>query len=313
VQEIHVVVTMDCEPLRPPERQGAATSGPASLELSERAIQGYVAIAGERGWPVSFFVHPEAALAQPRLYLELAEAGHDLGLHIHPYKHDPVRFRSHFGALSAERQRVLLAEGSALWAHALGRRPTLFRPGTFSANDSTFPVLEEMGFLGGSISCPGRNYPDLYAVWSGAPVDPHRGHRTFRLLPGDLDFVNLPLSVDLSRLEERNGRHFHWDLRPDYLSADYPTIARNMVGQLQERRPAVPVLMLVTHNDHDYLDETDRVCRNYRASLAAMAQACEEAGLQAVGSTVETVCRLVRERVPPDRSFVLGHASLQTG
>ncbi|MEQ9811899.1 MAG: hypothetical protein RLO50_03900 [Azospirillaceae bacterium] len=314
MEPINIVISMDCEPVRPADRQGPATSGPNSYEDSARFIEGYAAIAREFGLPVSFFIHPETAAAHPRLFLDLESDGACLGLHLHPYKFDPETYPTHFGSLSAMRQTALVSEGTAIWQRALGRRPEYFRPGTFSANDATFAVLEELGFRGGSISCPGRNFPDLYASWIGAPPDPHRANPDFRLLPGQLDFVNLPLTVDTSRTEIRNARSFNWDLRPDYLDADYPTIAGNIVAQIVDRAPAVPMIMIVTHNDNDFTDRRDRVADNLQRSIAAIFEACDARSVPAAGATVSAVCDKVRSSVPAaPPAFTLGHAAIQTG
>lgn len=310
---IHVVITMDCEPVRPTGGT-MATSGPESYGQSAAYTEAFAGCVADHGFPVSFFIHPETALAHPGLFLELESKGACLGLHIHPYKIERTRFQNHFGALNEFEQTVLISESTARWQSAIGRRPLYFRPGTFSANDATFKVLTRLGFRGGSLSCPGRVYPDLYAAWAGTPLDPHFGHDTFRLMPGDLDFVNLPLSVDTSHMEMVKGRSFYRDLRPDYLEADYDSIANNMVRQLRERQPAVPILMVVTHNDNDFTCPDDRVRRNLERSLSAIQNACDRADVTAQGATVESVCDLVRERidrVKPD--FVLGHASIQAG
>src|SRR5690606_16177301 len=162
--------------------------------------------------------------------------------------------RAHLGGLSEEDQRAVLSEATALWQRAMGRRPDYFRPGTFSANDATFRVLVDLGFKGGSVSAPNRVYRELNSIWTGAVKDPHRPHPIFRQLSGSLPFANIPLTHDYSKLEDLNGRRFHRDMRPDYHDADYHLIANNIVEQLIERRPAVPIIHMDTHNDHDYTD-----------------------------------------------------------
>lgn len=310
---MNIVVTMDCEPVRPPGREGPATSGPGSYSDSERFIRGYANLVGEFGCPVSFFVHPEAALAHSAQLLELERAGATLGLHIHPYKLDPVRYRAHFGELNETRQKAIVSEGLALWKHALDAVPRYFRPGTFSANDSTFRILAELGFVGGSCSCPGRQFPELYAVWSGAPADPHRTHEEFRLMPGAMDFVNLPLSVDLSNVRDGQGNQQLWDLRPDYLKADYDRIAGNIVSQIKARNPAVPMVMLVSHNDNDFSDPADRVAGNLRRSLTAVMDACRQHGYEPVGATVAQICDQVLALPVNQPEWVIGRASIQAG
>ena len=115
-------------------------------------------------------------------------------------------------------------------------------------------------------------------------------------------------------MENRNGRLFHWDLRPDWQVADYRKIATNIVQQVVARNPAVPVIQMVTHNDHDYMDPDDRVCRNFRTVLQEVTDACKRAGMTPVGGTFETVVDLFREnRIATSDEFVYAHASMLTG
>lgn len=297
---IKVVVTMDCEPTTATSHPTA--TGPATWDLGERATCGYAEIAREFGFPVTYFIHPEAALAQADMFDGLRKQGACLGLHIHAWKyamwrHAGKRYMRHYGGLSADEQRAILAEAGALWQGALGEWPKYFRPGTFSANDAIFRVLAEMGFLGGSCSVPGRLMPEMQAAWVGAEPDPHRAHPDFRLIAGELDFVNMPLAVDFSiSLEGRNGRRFHPDLRPDtdwqtQYGLTYDTIAENIVSQVVARQPAVPVINLVSHNHYDYRDPQAPATIRLRDALRALCAAAEKAGVQLVGATLETVVK----------------------
>lgn len=314
MEKIYVVVSMDCEPIRSPENISLATSDPVSYKDSARFIRAFAAKSAEYQFPVSFFIHPEVAVAHPEVFWEQEKNGATLGLHIHPYKIKDTRFVSHFGALLENQQRTILAEASAVWHSAIGRRPLYFRPGTFSANDSTFRVLEDLGFLGGSISCPGRLYPDLYAVWTGAPLDPHRANASFRLMKGNLNFINVPLTVDISQPKQSGAHSFYRDLRPDYLESDYFQTARNIVERLKSQKPIVPVLMVVTHNDNDFTDPNDRVSQNYDIVLEAITKACAKADVEPVGVNLEFVCDLVHQQTDSNSPrFVIGHDSLQAG
>jgi hypothetical protein len=57
-----VVLTMDCEPTTATSHPAA--TGPANWSAGEDAVLEYVEIAAQYGLPVTFFVHPEAAVAQ---------------------------------------------------------------------------------------------------------------------------------------------------------------------------------------------------------------------------------------------------------
>jgi peptidoglycan/xylan/chitin deacetylase (PgdA/CDA1 family) len=300
--EIYVAISMDCERGRSFTHPDA--SGPVDVEASSDWVRAYVDLAGAHGFPVSFFLHPEVAEGQTDLFLELEREGACLGLHLHPWKFGDGRYRAHLGGLSEASQRAVISEAAALWHRAIGRRPLYFRPGTFSANDATFGLLVELGFRGGSISAPGRVYRDLCSIWTGAEKDPHRPHGAFRQRKGDLPFANLPLTHDYSSLEERNGRLFHRDLRPDYADADYPRIADAIVRQIIDREPAVPMITMVTHNDHDYTDPGDPVRRNYDIVLEQIQAACERHGVQPVGTTVDVLCDMVLALPDHEDAFV---------
>ena len=311
--KLRIVMTMDCEPTTA-LTDGSAT-GPSDWAFGERAVRGYAAIARAYDWPVSFFVHPETAEAQPDLFLGLEREGAHLGLHVHPWKyamsrHAGRRYLEHWGGLPDDEQRALLDEAGAIWATAFGRRPDHFRPGTFSANDSTFRILSEAGFVGGSCSLPGRQMPEMRANWTGTEPDPHRAHPVFRQMAGRLDFAEMPVSVDFSRsLQGKVGGRFHPDLRPDIdwqakFDLGYREIADAIVAQIVERRPAVPVLNLLTHNQFDYTDPSDAACLRLRQSLDAVVAACEAHGVEPTGATVGDVTAAVRALPVPESPFV---------
>ena len=313
MDKIHILITMDVEPALEATTRPDGASGPLDYEQSDRFIRGYARRAAARGYPVSYMLHPEVTAHHARLFLDLEAEGACLGLHIHPWKFGDGHYKAHFGGLSAEQQCAILSEASAVWYGNMGKRPRYFRPGTFSANDNTFGVLERLGFLGGSVSIPGRVYPDLNAVWAGAALDPHRANDAFRQVPGNLNFVNIPLSVDVSGVEDRGGRKFHWDLRPDWVNADYRCIARNIVSQVLSRDPEVPVVHMVTHNDNDYSDDEDRVCRNFETVLDQIAIACREAGREPVGATFADIVGLLHGNAHRRRDFVFADSTMLTG
>lgn len=311
--KMHILVTMDVEPPLGDGARPEGASGPRCYADSRRFIEGYVGCAARHGWPVTFMIHPEVTHHHADLFHRLEREGACLGLHLHPWKFSDGHYRAHFGGLDTQGQLAILSEAVAIWQAGLGRRPLYFRPGTFSANDATFGVLEYLGFRGGSVSIPGRVYPDLNAVWAGTVPDPHRAHGVFRQLPGDLAFVNIPLSVDLESDEVRGARRFCWDLRPDWLSADYRRIAGNIVRQVLARAPAVPVVQLVTHNDNDFADPDDRVRRNLVTALDEIRIACEANGVEAVGATFADVCDAVLAGGDTGRAFVYADGTLLTG
>ena len=313
VQDIKVVLTMDCEPTTATSHPQA--TGPTNWSAGENAVLGYVNVAADYDLPVTLFIHPEAAVAQSALFRELENKGACLGLHMHPWKyslwrHHGRRYLAHYGGLSATEQQELLGEASAIWADAIGHRPDYFRPGTFSANDAMFPVLAAQGFRGGSCTAPGRLIPEMQAIWTGGQPDPHRASAFFRQAQGALDFADMPLSADVSKaLVGPSGRSMFADFRPDIdwldqYNVSYPTIATNIVNQVCQRDPAVPVLNSITHNQYAYLDSSDPVYRRLRVMLDEMMSACHRAGLRVVPATLREVADEVLARPAVQEPFI---------
>jgi peptidoglycan/xylan/chitin deacetylase (PgdA/CDA1 family) len=313
MREIKIVLTMDCEPTTATSHPAA--TGPSNWGAGEDAVLGYIEIAARYGLPVTFFVHPEAAVAQAPMFRELERNGACLGLHMHPWKyslwrHQGRKYLAHYGGLSSAEQRELLVESSAIWADAIEHRPEYFRPGTFSANDSIFAVLESQGFRGGSCTAPGRIIPEMQAIWVGGQPDPHRAHPTFRQARGNLDFANMPLSADFSMmLNGPAGRSMYADFRPDVdwpaqYQVSYRTIATNILAQVRERDPAVPVLSTITHNHYAYRDANDPVTQRLRTMLDEMMAACHAAGMSAKGATLREVTEDILARPAVQEPFV---------
>ena len=309
MKKIYVVPTMDVEPLKGDTHPTA--TGPETWEQSEKFIRGYAEQADKYGYPVSYFIHPEVAVAQSVLFEELNKNGHCVDcLHLHPWKFRDGKYKAHFGDLTENDMRASLAESISMWQSGFGRRPLYFRPGTFSANDMMYKVLVDLGFRGGSCSMPGRVWPRMKAIWTGAAPDPHRPHATFRQAVGDLEFGNMPNSADFSTLAVAKGSNFqmvegevsstdentvtcHRDLRPDWRDNDYHAVANNIVEQLIERDPSIPVMTWNTHNDNDHTDPEDRVSKNLRIMLKEITDACKSRGIEPVGATMADICDMV--------------------
>ena len=298
MKEINILLTMDCEPTLATTH--ALATGPRDWAHSERAVRGYFNIGRRYGFPASYFVHPETVLGQPSVFADLQSQGARLGLHMHPWKYsmwrfEQKRFLANYGGLTADEQRACLAESSALWREAMGYQPLYFRPGSFSANDAIFKVLTELGFRGGSCSVPGRVWADVQTVWSGAEPDPHRADGEFRQVRGNLEFANVPVSVDFSStVTGAKGRTMHPDLRPDTdwpgkHGLSYQTIATNIVAQTVARAPQVPVIVIISHNHYEYSDDGNAVTRRLVASLDAVCAACKAVGVKPVGKTLAQV------------------------
>ena len=107
-----------------------------------------------------------------------------------------------------------------------------------------------------------------------------RATPTSDLLEGPLEFANMPISVDTSQLNERDGRQFYWDLRPISTASIICEWPGTCDAQLCERDPAIRCINMLTHNDYDFADPESRVGCNYRKA------ACDETNIKAVGATL---------------------------
>jgi len=291
MKPIQILITMDVEV----PRQEAGASGPPDWETSHQYIRAYTEMAHRAGFPVSFFIHPEAAMRHRDLFEELKDTRQaDIeGLHLHPWKFLDRHYQYHLGGMTKDQQRQIISEAIAIWQQAFGRRPLYFRPGTFSANDTTFPLMVEMGFIGGSLSAPERFMPDLNAIWTGAPRDPHRGHAAMRNIAGDLPFANMPLSHDYSTPLQHGSRRVFADLRPCRNDGDMYTLVRNVMTQTLERDAPIQTIHMDTHNDNDYTDPTNKACQRYQSLLDNLHIVAKELGVPIVGSTIASVTQQV--------------------
>jgi peptidoglycan/xylan/chitin deacetylase (PgdA/CDA1 family) len=297
---LNVILTMDCEPALfecSPLTIELSGSGPATHEAGERSIRGYVEAADREGYPVTLFAHPEVAVAQPGVSLELQDAGACLGMHLHPYKFDDDRYPRDLGSFTAEQQTELVAAASKVWSDALGQHPRFFRGGVFSANDATFGVLVELGFEGGSLSCPGRILPEATAIWAGAELYPHRANLSFRHIEGDSDFVEVPISSDTSRPMERGDRReigLEWPYVPSRLY-DHAEVARSVISRGIDDGAAFPTYVTNTHQDQDYADPEHPASVNLQTIFQTLRESSSELGIGLSGATIADMCDKVRD------------------
>ena len=298
LRDVFVMFTMDCEPARKEVTAHGlrmSASGPVDYEESERSIRAHCATVSARGFPTTLFVHPEIAVNHRDLLLQLQEQGACLGLHLHPYKLDGGAYKHDLGFYSASEQRQMFAAAVDVWETALGQKPLYFRAGYFSANDSTFGVLRDLGFRGGSLSLPGRVLPEHCSIWAGAEPYPHRAHLSFRQLAGDGCFVEVPVSAATSRPVEVGAageRGYEWLYIPADIY-DHEACVRSMLERFRADSPRYAVIVTDTHNDQDYSDPGHPASLNLALILDCLESFCGQFNVRAVGSTIGALCDLV--------------------
>jgi hypothetical protein len=282
---LHFAVQIDCESTQ------HAICDPA---LGERSIRGLGEVFAETKTRGTFLVIPGDIEAHAAIYRELERAGHEIGLHIHP---KDMGYGEFLGAESAETQRKALSEAMDRFAQAMGRKPLSFCPGYASANDFTFGILEELGLRHGMVSVPTRNLPQCACVWGNSSLDPRYPHRYNRVLNGDVDFVDLPPTVDPdSRMW--GGAHPQ-DLRVELVDAKnhWYTMDKSVRRQLSQHTP-VNQLHAVTHNIFDYSDPKNFRRETYVGMVHAARQIAAREKLEFQAATLADVAAAFREAVP---------------
>lgn len=299
MRTVYVLLTMDCETARSdltPYAIRMSGSGPADYKESARSISGYAETAAKYGYPVTLLAHPEVALENAKLLLDLRNRGACLGLHVHPYKLRHGKYRHDLGAYSAGEQSGIVSEAMQVWESALGIPPRYFRAGYFSANDDTVGVLNQLGFAGGSLSNPGRVLPGHHSVWEGAQNYPHRAHSGCRLIAGKTNLVNVPVSVALGRPVRRGHageQGYEWSYVPH--PYDHAAVIRNVLERFVVDEPRFPVIVTDSHNDQEYRDPDHPARLNLELILRTIMDTCRRMGLRPEGITLDALCRLVGE------------------
>ncbi len=241
--ELLVCWTIDCE---------ATQRSIDDVSLGMRSLRGYADLLAEAGLKGSLFVLPSDAEAYPKLLRELAGEGFEIGLHYHPQEDE---HSDYCGAYSYDEQVEMYGRASRRFADAVGFCPGSFRTGSFSANDMTFPATSQVGFRSCSHSLPERKMTSLRANWSGASPGVHFAHPSNRLLEGNLDLVEVPVTGDPDSMLW-SGLHPQ-DLRVELFDAkDQFYMIDKMLAREKSRTGKVKSIVALTHNIFEY-DCTD--------------------------------------------------------
>ncbi|NLB54673.1 MAG: polysaccharide deacetylase family protein [Lentisphaerae bacterium] len=293
-EKLFVLFTMDVEPTA--TKLGA--SGPKSDKAGMQSLQDFCSVLDKSGYRPTCFVHPELIEAYPEFYIQLAQAGTGIGLHLHTTKFAPAKQECELGGLCPDEQQRLLTMAVEMFERGFKSRPKIFRPGCFSANDATFNILVQLGFIGGGISIPERIWTDRYCVWSGSYPYAHYAHKAFRQCQGNLPFVDIPLSVDLTTPLVHNPVGFlhHPDLRPggvysktDEVPFDRRKLLHNILHKMAQDNPPVKTLVIDGHNDRDFLSSDSDAAAHLNAVIDGIPAVCSELGWQPVSATYEEV------------------------
>lgn len=284
-EKLFVNFFIDCEATQPAVND---------ISLGERSSRGFADVLEAHGLRGTYHVIPSDLEASPAVYRELATRGHEIGLHVHPAADGYEEF---LGVYGSHQQHEILSRAVERFADVMGSSPRTFCPGYGSSNDHTYGVLYDLGFRHGMTGIPTRVLPECASVHAGAPLDIHYANRHNRVLVGDLDFVEIPLTIDPdSRLW--GGKH-PLDLRVELVDAKnhWYTIKKAVDRQVAGRVP-VKVVRGLTHNTFDYSDPRDFRRQTLNQMIHHIRSIAAAAGLDWVAGTADQIAETYRASVP---------------
>jgi peptidoglycan/xylan/chitin deacetylase (PgdA/CDA1 family) len=285
-KKVYFCLSTDCEAMQP---------AISDVSLGCRAVNGIVEILEKRGWKGTFFVIPSDLKGCSELYKGLYKTGHEVGLHLHPAAEGYAEF---LGVYSGKMQTKILSEGVKIFSQIMGYNPRSFCAGYASTNDYTYNILVELGFTHGICSIPGRILPECAAVWAGAPLFIHYTHPWNRLLEGNLDFVEIPNTLDWES-HMWGGKHPQ-DLRIELVDAKnhFYTIQKSLQRQINEQLP-VKVIHAATHNTFEYGDPANFRRQTLEGVITHTENIAKEFDLELVGTTLENIVKTYKSCVKP--------------
>lgn len=275
----------DCEATQP---------AVADAALGERAAAGIAEVLESRGLHGTFHVIPSDVEHSAALYQQLSRRGHEIGLHLHPAADGYEEF---LGVYGPQTQQEIVAQAADRFAQALGFFPQTILPGYTSGNDHTYGVLYDAGFRHGMTTIPTRVLPECASVHAGVPLDVHYAHRFNRTLEGDLDFVEIPVTVDPdSRMW---GGKTPLDLRVELVDAKnhWYTIDKAIARQVQQQTP-LKVIRAFTHNIFNYDQPGDFRRQTLERLLDHVAAIAAARGLSFTGTTSREIAAAYRAAAP---------------
>jgi len=286
-EKVFFLLGMDCERI---DEEAPGSGGPVNYELSERSIKSLAEMGKKFDVKVSFYPMPEMAKYHSSLFLELERDGFALGHQFHATCFRDFRWTKHLGFYSKEEQYEIISLATDDWAQAIGKRPLVFRCGNGSASDDTYPVLEDLGYKVSSSSMPGRYNPETHALWVGKFPFPHHTNRKSRLVVGDMDLYEIPVTKHPNRY--LIGTKEPHDLRPDRFGRHasietYKDTIDAWLELMKQIDPPVKTIVVGTHNTIDFDRDFRRQALEFVITYSK--EAVEKEGYEFVPATMMDV------------------------
>jgi hypothetical protein len=290
-KKIFFAYTMDCERI---VTETYLKNGTPSWEMSEKAILGMADVLRKKNAVKAggFYPTPATAEKHKRVFLDLKAEGFDIGCQFHCDSFRNGEYKKFLGQYECEDQREILTLAKQDWEQALGLPLETFRCGFLSANDYTFPILNDLGVRQSSSSLPGRHQPSIAAYWAGAYAYPHHASRKCRLVCGDLDLYEVPITYNPYRwLDEAHTAAC--DLRPDRGAPIefYREMLDAYTEQMLRGDPPIKAIIAITHNTIDYLDPENPKRKIMESQIVYVKELAAKNGYEFVPASLEDIHR----------------------
>lgn len=256
-----VLFTLDC---LPPERKRRTNPHPRTWALSARNIDGFCTALLAAGHRPTLFCPLSVVANHTPLLEDYTAAGAEIGLLLDPTELGSG-LRHQLGHYRSDDQREIVRVCVHRFADMLGARPRSVRTLEFSANDATFGVLREAGFLQGSVSDPGRRVRQHHAMWEGAVPDPHLADAGDRLRAGSLEFLEVPITTDPA--QSLGGVPPELNLDVGQFEQWHRPLAEAQLERMEKDGVTFRALCWLAHNGLPYGDESTPCMRALREAL----------------------------------------------
>jgi hypothetical protein len=171
------------------------------------------------------------------------------------------------GEMSRAEQRHALRIGKEEIEQVTGRPCEGYRACYGSANDDTFPILEELGFTWAS-NATRRHRPEFFANWRGSWPYPHHTNAKCKLVVGDMRLYEVPITVGLTVMYDQKLRQpldLRVETQPDILGDNRERL-RDVIGEnlveMEMRESPVRAIIGGSHNTSRYNDRTTHQAQN---------------------------------------------------
>jgi hypothetical protein len=202
-RQLVFIYFMDCQT---PQKPGGAPD--QTWEVAELAVRGLYELFAARGLEhcLGFCSEPEVARRQPDLFQEMARNGCWQALHFQvkgyrpPGAQEDLSWEKSLAEYDYDEQLQVLRIARDDWEQSLGLPAESFGACCAQANDYLFPILADLGFRQCYCTAPGRYLPPWHQLWHGA--FPHTRHCSSksRLVPGELDLYEFPITRGLEQI-----------------------------------------------------------------------------------------------------------------